>query len=98
MAGESPAAEAHFVRRQREGAFMNWRSLAWVLFGVVSTLLGLLWLLQGAGVLHVRPILCVANCKPVEGGSIGWMVAGTLLLVLGLLAIAAGFRRRGRRL
>ena len=77
---------------------MNWRSLAWVLFGVVSTLLGLLWLLQGAGVLHVRPILCVANCKPVEGGSIGWMVAGTLLLVLGLLAIAAGFRRRGRRL
>lgn len=77
---------------------MNWRSLAWVLFGVVSTLLGLLWLLQGADVLHVRPILCVANCKPVEGGSIGWMAAGTLVLVLGLLAIAAGFRRRGRRL
>ncbi len=75
---------------------MNWRSLAWVFFGVVSTLLGLLWLLQGADVLHVRPILCVANCKPVQGGSIGWMTAGALLLVPGLLAIAAGFRRRGR--
>lgn len=75
---------------------MNRRSFAWVLFGVVSTLLGLLWVLQGADVLHVRPILCVVNCKPVEGGSIGWMTAGALVLVLGLLAMAAGLRRRRR--
>ncbi len=75
---------------------MNWRSLAWVLIGVILTLLGLLWLLQGADVLHVRPILCVANCKPVEGGSTGWMTAGALVLVLGLLVTAAGVRRRGR--
>lgn len=75
---------------------MKRRGIAWVSFGAALALLGLLWLLQGADVLHVRPILCVANCKPVEGGSIGWMAAGALLLVLGSLAIAAGFRRRGR--
>jgi hypothetical protein len=76
---------------------MNLRALTWILFGVVSTLLGLLWLLQGADLLHIRPILCVANCKPVEGGSIGWMTAGAIVLVLGLLAIRAGLRRRDRR-
>jgi hypothetical protein len=76
---------------------MNLRALTSILFGVVSTLLGLLWLLQGADVLHIRPILCVANCKPVEGGSIGWMTAGAIVLVLGLLAIRAGLRRRDRR-
>ncbi|HEY6926558.1 MAG TPA: hypothetical protein VI653_23945 [Steroidobacteraceae bacterium] len=75
---------------------MNLRALPWILLGVVLTLLGLLWLLQGADLLHVRPILCVANCKPVEGGSIGWMTAGAIVLVLGLLAIGAGLRRRDR--
>jgi hypothetical protein len=76
---------------------MNWRALSWIVLGVASTLLGLLWLLQGADLLHIRPILCIANCKPMEGGSIGWMTAGALVLVAGLLAIAAGLRRRGRR-
>lgn len=76
---------------------MNWRALSWIVLGVGATLLGVLWLLQGADLLHIRPILCVANCKPVEGGSIGWMTAGAILLVLGLLAIAKGIRRRGRR-
>ena len=74
---------------------MNRPGLTWILLGVVSMLLGLLWFLQGADLLHVRPILCLANCKPVEGGSIRWTTAGALVFVLGLLAIAAG-RRRGR--
>lgn len=76
---------------------MNWRALSWIVLGVGATLLGVLWLLQGADLLHIRPILCVANCQPVEGGSIGWMTAGAILLVIGLLAIAKGIRRRGRR-
>ena len=74
---------------------MNWRALIWISLGVASTLLGLLWLLQGPDLLHIRPILCVANCKPVESGSIGWMAAGALVLVGGLLSIAAGLRHRG---
>ena len=77
---------------------MNWRTLTWIFFGAASTLLGLLWLLQGADVLHVRPILCLANCKPLEARSLGWMTAGAGVLLGGLLAIAVAFRRRGRRM
>jgi hypothetical protein len=76
---------------------MKWRSLTWIVLGVASMLLGLLWLLQGADLLHIRPLLCVADCEPVEGGSIGWMTAGVLLLVLGLVATRSGLRGRDRR-
>ena len=73
---------------------MTLRTIARILFGVALTLLGLLWLLQGADLVHIRPILCVANCTPLEGGSVGWMTAGALVLVVGLLVIASAFRRR----
>lgn len=73
---------------------MTLRTIARILFGVALMLLGLLWLLQGADLVHIRPILCVANCKPLEGGSVGWMTAGALVLVVGLLVIASGIRRR----
>jgi hypothetical protein len=76
---------------------MNWRSVTWIVLGVASMLLGLLWLLQGADLLHIRPILCFADCEPVEGGSIGWMMAGVLLLIVGLVAMRSGLRGRGRR-
>ena len=73
---------------------MNFRALARILFGVALTLLGALWLLQGADLVHIRPILCVADCKPLEGGSVGWTTAGALVLVVGVLVIASGVRRR----
>ena len=73
---------------------MTLRTIARILFGVALMLLGLLWLLQGADLVHIRPILCVANCKPLEGGSVGWMAAGALVLVVGLLVIVSGIRRR----
>jgi hypothetical protein len=76
---------------------MNRRGLGWILFGAVSTPLGLLWFLQGADLVHVRPILCVANCQPLQGGSIGWMTAGALFLIGGLAAGAVGLRRRRPR-
>jgi hypothetical protein len=44
--------------------------------GVVAVLLGGLWLLQGLGVVHMRPILCFANCEPVEGPSLAWAAIG----------------------
>jgi len=73
---------------------MSFRGLARIVFGVALSLLGLLWLLQGADLVHIRPILCVANCKPLEGGSVGWMTAGALLLVVGSLVVASGIRGR----
>jgi hypothetical protein len=77
------------------------RGFTWIVLGVGSTLLRLLWFLQGADLVHVRPILCVANCQPLQGGSIGWMTAGALFSVLGVVALVVGLRRgrpgRGRR-
>jgi hypothetical protein len=73
---------------------MNVRALALMLSGAALCLLGLLWLLQGADLVHIRPILCFANCRPLEGGSVGWMIAGGLVLVVGLIVIASGVRRR----
>jgi hypothetical protein len=75
---------------------MNWRTTTSVIVGVVLMLLGLLWLLQGADTVHVRPILCVANCKPVTGGSVGWLTAGIVALLVGLLLVA-GARYLHRR-
>jgi hypothetical protein len=76
---------------------LNWRALSLISFGLAVTLLGLLWLLQGAALVHVRPILCFADCKPLEGRSIGWTAAGTIVLLVGLAVLVVGFRRRRRR-
>jgi hypothetical protein len=64
--------------------------------GVVLALLGLLWFLQGAGVLHVRPILCVSNCKPVTK-SAGWLVAGVVVSGAGIALAGAGAKRLRHR-
>jgi uncharacterized membrane protein SirB2 len=76
---------------------MTWRHIVLVVVGVVLVLLGGLWLLQGANVVHVRPILCVTNCKPITGGSAGWLVAGIVGVLLGLGTVAFGLRHRQRR-
>jgi hypothetical protein len=55
-------------------------------------LLGLLWILQGADVVRIRPILCVADCQPITGGSLSWLTIGVVILVVGLGV--AGVRRR----
>ena len=58
------------------------RTIALVV-GVVIALLGGLWLLQGLGVLTMRPILCFANCEPVQGPSTAWSIAGLVMLAAG---------------
>jgi hypothetical protein len=62
--------------------------------GVLAVLLGGLWLLQGLGVVHMKPILCVAHCAPLQGPSTTWAIAGGLLALLGLIGALYGFRRR----
>lgn len=62
--------------------------------GVALTLLGLLWFLQGADVLHVPPILCVANCEPLVGGSTTWMIAGFIGVLAGVVLIRWGTKHR----
>ena len=51
--------------------------------GVIAVLLGGLWLLQGMGLVHVRPILCFADCAPVQGASLIWVIVGAIALAVG---------------
>jgi hypothetical protein len=64
------------------------------IIGVIAVLLGGLWLLQGLGVVHLRPILCVADCAAVQGRSWGWAVAGFVVAAAGLVVIALASQRR----
>ncbi len=64
-----------------------------LVLGIAAVLLGGLWLLQGLGAVQVRPILCFADCAPVQGPSITWVVAGGLALALGGLGIFWARRR-----
>jgi uncharacterized membrane protein (Fun14 family) len=61
--------------------------------GVICLMLGSLWLLQGLGVVHVRPILCFADCAPVQGPSLMWAIIGLLLVSAGAFAIFRSLKR-----
>lgn len=52
--------------------------------GIVLVLLGLLWALQGADLIHIQPILCFANCEPLVGGSLTWLIVGVIVLLFGI--------------
>lgn len=65
--------------------------------GVVSVLLGGLWLLQGLGMVHIRPTLCFANCEPLQGASTAWAITGFLILTVGVIAIVLARKKRGQR-
>ena len=55
-----------------------------IVFGIVLFALGVLWALQGADLIRIKPILCMANCEPVVGGSITWLVVGIVAMAVGL--------------
>ncbi|WP_372783014.1 hypothetical protein [Phenylobacterium sp.] len=70
-----------------------------ILIGVVGGLalaLGLLWLLQGLGLVHVKPILCAADCAGIEGRSTLWAVIGLVTAAAGAWGVVYGFFRRRR--
>ena len=60
---------------------------AWVLVGGVVAVLGLLFTLQGAGVISGSAM----------SGTTFWTVAGPIIIVIGLIVAAAGFRARRQR-
>ncbi len=57
-----------------------------IIFGAILALLGLLWFLQGADIVHIQPILCVANCQPITGVSPVWQMVGAIAFLAGTLA------------
>lgn len=72
-------------------------TLVALIIGAILALLGALWLSQGLGLVTIEPILCFANCTPVEGPDLAWTIAGALALTAGILAIRFGIRRRRNR-
>lgn len=58
-----------------------------IIIGALLTALGALWALQGADLVRIKPILCFANCEPLVGGSVGWLVAGLVCVAIGLFLL-----------
>lgn len=68
-----------------------------LIVGAILELLGLLWIAQGAGLVTIEPILCFANCVPIEGPSLTWLIVGLLTIGPGVgLMIYALKGRAGR--
>lgn len=72
---------------------MNAKATVLTIFGAIVALLGMLWLVQGLGILQIGPILCVADCEPITGRSMQWTVIGVIALLVGLVIVQAGLRR-----
>jgi ABC-type Fe3+ transport system permease subunit len=62
--------------------------------GIVLSLLGLLWFLQGTGIIHLRPVLCVADCEVITGTSLTWAIAGAITVIVGIGMAYLGLRYR----
>lgn len=73
----------------------TWNTKATVLtiFGVIVALLGVLWVVQGLGIIRIDPILCVSDCEPITGRSVRWTVVGAITLLVGSVIVRAGLRR-----
>jgi hypothetical protein len=67
-----------------------------LIVSVLGVLLGGLWLLQGLGLVQVRPILCFADCEPVQGPSSTWAIIGLLVVTAGILGLFHSLKRRAR--
>ena len=80
-----PHAEVEERNTMKEIAFVA---------SVISVLLGGLWLLQGLGAVHVQPILCFADCAPIQGASPTWAIVGVLVITVGVVAIYFSLKRR----
>jgi len=69
------------------------RRVAALVLGVLIASLGLFWFLQGAGAVHVRPLLCVSHCEPIQGKSTPWQVIGAVTFVVGAVVAGLAVRR-----
>ncbi|HEY2358459.1 MAG TPA: hypothetical protein VGH86_13490 [Phenylobacterium sp.] len=61
--------------------------------GALAIMLGGLWLLQGLGAVRLRPILCFADCEPVQGPSTTWALIGAVVVLAGIWAMFRALKR-----
>jgi hypothetical protein len=64
-----------------------------VIIGVIIALFGLMWFLQGAGLLIVCPMLCFVDCECVTGGSLFWEIIGAITFIIGMIIAGVSVSR-----
>jgi len=74
--------------------YMNTKNIIAVIFGTILFSLGLLWFLQGLDVVHIKPILCFANCEPITGKSLTWQIVGALVFILGAFLVYTNLKKK----
>lgn len=67
---------------------MTIKRIALLFLGIILTLLGLLWFLQGSDIIHLKPLLCFANCEPIVGKSLQWQIIGAITFIVGVLIVS----------
>jgi hypothetical protein len=72
---------------------MDVKRVVGAIVGAVLAMLGLLWFLQGAGLVRICPVLCFADCECVEGGSLAWGIAGAITFAIGVVVAWVSLRR-----
>lgn len=76
---------------------MNKLSIVGIIVGIVMASLGLLWFLQGSDLVHLKPILCFADCEPIVGKNPQWQITGVVVFILGIVIIGACIRSINRQ-
>jgi hypothetical protein len=74
---------------------MEIKKIVGMFIGAFFALLGLLWFLQGVGLLQVCPVVCVGECECLTGSSLFWAVAGAIAFILGIVIAMVSMRRFG---
>lgn len=72
---------------------MKFIYFAGILVGGFIAFLGLLWFLQGTGILHLRPVVCATDCEEIVGTSPAWALAGAVAFIIGSIIAAMSVRR-----
>jgi hypothetical protein len=65
-----------------------------MILGIFIASLGVLWTLQGADLIWIKPVLCFADCEPLVGGSKAWLAVGVISIAIGVLLLVRQFRSR----
>ena len=91
MNGSSPS-----LMEPRNIHTWNTKATVLMILGVIVAPLGMLWLVQGLGIIQIDPILCVGDCEPIAGRSVQWTVIGAIALFMGSVSVWAGLRRVNR--
>ncbi|WP_330630815.1 hypothetical protein [Halocatena halophila] len=66
------------------------------ILGTSIIFLGILWIVQGLGIVQIEPILCVSNCEPITERSMTWTVVGLVTTAVGTTLALFGFRHSRR--